>query len=90
MHGYIDRENRSDLHEDMDNLQSLASTWKMKFKADKFKVLHLGNQNPHEYIMCGICLEALSEEKDIGVIVDEKLKFDTHTVTQTSKANKDS
>ena len=80
---------RSDLQEDLDNIQSWASTWKMKFDADKLKVLHLGNQNPqYEYIMCDICLEAVREEKDMGVIVDEKLKFGTHTVTQAYKVNK--
>ena len=79
---------RSDLQEYLVNLQSWPITWQMKFNADKCKVLHLGNQNPHEYIMCDTCLEAVREEKDLGVIVDEKLKFDTHTVTQADKANR--
>ena len=39
-------QDRSDLEEDLDNLQIWASTWKMKFNADKCKVLHIGNQNP--------------------------------------------
>ena len=82
-------QDRSDLQEDLDNLQNWASTWKMKFNADKCKVLHIGNQNPqYEYRMCDTSLEAVREEKDLGVIVDEKLKFDTHTVTQANKANK--
>ena len=34
-------EDRSDLQEELDNLQIWASTWKMKFKADKCKVLHI-------------------------------------------------
>ena len=60
----------------------------MKF-TDKCKVLHIGNQNPqYEYRMCDTCLEALIEEKDLGVIVDEKLKYDTHTATHANKANK--
>ena len=38
----------------------------------------------------GTCLDAVREEKDPGVLVDEKLKFDPHTVglTQANKANK--
>ena len=61
----------------------------MKFSADKCKVLHLGNQNlQYEYIMCDTCLEAMREENDLGIIVDEKLAFDTHTITQANKANK--
>ena len=38
--------------------------------------------------MCDTCLEDVREEKDLGIIVDKKLKFDTHTVTQANKANK--
>ncbi len=75
-------QDRSDLQEDLDNLQNWASTLKMKFNAEKCKVLHIGNQNPqYEYRMCDTSLEAVREEKDLGIIVDEKLKFDTHTVT---------
>ena len=39
-------QDRNDLQEDLDNLQNWASTWEMKFNADKCKVLHIGNQNP--------------------------------------------
>ena len=85
----LTEEDRSDFQENLNNLQSWANTWKMKFNADKCKVLHLGNQNQqHEYRMCDTSLEAVREEKDLGVIVDEKLKFDTHTETQANKANK--
>ena len=38
--------------------------------------------------LCDTCLEAVREEKVLGVMVDEKLKFDTHTVTQANKANR--
>ena len=38
--------------------------------------------------MCDTCLEAVRDEKDLGVILDEKLKCDTHTVTQVNKANR--
>ena len=85
----LTEQDRSDLQEDLDNLQTWAITWKMKFNTDKCKVLHLGNQNPrYEYRMGDTCLEAVREENDLGVIVDEKLKFDTHTVTQANKANR--
>ena len=33
-------------------------------------------------------MEAATEEKDLGVIIDEKLKFDKHTEAQVNKANK--
>ena len=38
--------------------------------------------------MGDLILEAAKEEKDLGVIIDEKLKFDKHTEAQVNKANK--
>ena len=62
----LTEQDRSDLQEDLDNLQTWAITWKMKFNADKCKVLHLGNQNPrYKYRMGDTCLEAVREEKDL-------------------------
>ena len=33
-------------------------------------------------------LELITEEKDLGVIIDHKLNFSSHVVTQVKKANK--
>ena len=33
-------------------------------------------------------LEFITEEKDLGVIIDHKLNFSSHTVTEVKKANK--
>ena len=61
----------------------------MKFNVGKCKVLHLGRRNPrYEYNMGDLTLETATEEKDLGVIIDEKLKFDKHTEAQVNKANK--
>ena len=38
--------------------------------------------------MGDLILETATEEKDLGVIIDEKLKFDKHTEAQVNKANK--
>ena len=52
-------------------------------------MLHLGRRNPHyEYNMGDLTLETATEENDLGVIIDEKLKFDKHTEAQVNKANK--
>ena len=63
----------------------------MIFNVGKCKELHLGSRNPrYDYnkIMGDLILEAATEEKDLGVIIDEKLKFDKHTEVQVNKANK--
>ena len=61
----------------------------MRFNVGKCKVLHLGRKNPrYEYNMGDRTLETATEENDLGVIIDEKLKFDKHTEAQVNKANK--
>ena len=37
--------------------------------------------------MGDLTLETATEEKHLGVIIDEKLKFDKHTEAQVNKAN---
>ena len=76
------------LQEDISNLQKWSKTWQLSFNETKCKVLHLGPSNPnHNYIMNGITLESLEKEKDLGIIIDSKLKFHTHTAAVISKAN---
>ena len=46
----------------------------------KCKVLHLGRRNPHnEYNMGDLTLETATEDNELGVIIDEKLKFEINT-----------
>ena len=52
----------------------------MGHNVDKCKTLHLGNHNPgHQYTMNGNPRVKTSAEKDLGVTVDEHLKFHVHT-----------
>ena len=51
----------------------------MKFNSNKCKILHVGENNPAvSYYMDGSELESSGVEKDLGVLVDSKLKFDQH------------
>ena len=42
--------------------------------------MHVGRQSidPHDYELSGIKIQKTNEEKDIGVIVDDKLSFEKH------------
>ena len=77
------------LQEDLQALQNWAETWQLKFNAKKCKVLHLGRQNPHhKYRMDDVELQPTTEEKDLGVVIDDQLKNDIHTERQVAKANR--
>ena len=54
----------------------------------KCKSLHLGRFNPgHVHNMNGHSIERISQEKDLGVIKDEQLKFHDHTFYTINRAN---
>ena len=76
------------LQRDLDNVRNWADRWKMEFNVDKCKIMHLGNTNPgHTYTMNGTNLTTTTEERDLGVLVDDKLKFDKHIKKIVNKAN---
>ena len=68
------------IQEDLDNLQEWSETWQLRFNAGKCKVMHIGKQSePGKYTMKAngkiVELEETVNEKDLGVNVDNKLKF---------------
>ena len=73
---------------DLNNLERWSNRWQLHFNATKCKVMHFGYRNPnHAYTLNGHMLEISDNEKDLGVIIDDKLKFHIHTATATKKAN---
>jgi len=57
----------------------------MLFNVDKCKVMHMGYNNTcPEYFLngSGTKLESVSEEKDLGVIVSDDLKWENSAVKQ--------
>ena len=60
----------------------------MLFNITKCKVMHFGNKNPHfQYVMNGVLLQEVEEEKDLGVIVHNSLKPTSQVASAVMKAN---
>ena len=77
------------LQNDLVLLQEWADKWKLYFNTKKCKVLHLGLKNlKYLYTVGDETIEPVSEQKDLGVILDDNLKLHLHTEHQVNKANR--
>ena len=83
-----------ELKDDLNRLIEWPKKWELKLNSSKCKVMHFGNDISNSHTMSDLnvlkrkMLEFITEEKDLGVIIDHKLNFSSHIVTQVKKANK--
>lgn len=79
---------------DIESLQEWANKMQMTFHPDKCKVMHLGYNNPGtRYTMVRADgnlheLDEVETELDLGVTIDNKLKFSNHVNRVVAKANR--
>ncbi len=85
-------EQQSTIQEDLSKLQSWSDIWQLHFNKTKCKTLYLGKNNVKKpYHMQNnqdrVILDETVAEKDLGVMIDQELKFECHIAEAIRKAN---
>ncbi|EYC29646.1 hypothetical protein Y032_0006g3098 [Ancylostoma ceylanicum] len=90
IYGIYSRENsnqvRSALQASLANLAEWASNWNVTINFNKSSILHLGPGSTIDYAVNGLVLKSCSTTKDLGVVVDNTLKFSKHVDHCVGKA----
>ena len=83
------------LQSNLNQLVEWSNKWSLRLNPSKCKVLHLSksaSKYKHSYSMEGtehpVVLEESGYEKDLGILVDSKLSFETHINKSVQTANR--
>ncbi|CAJ0929159.1 unnamed protein product [Ranitomeya imitator] len=83
------REDSILLQMDLDKLETWAERWQMRFNNDKCKVIHMGRRNQyHHYTLNGKPLGKSDREKDLGILVNDKLTWSSQCQAAAAKTNR--
>ena len=83
------KDDQCSLQNDLEVLMDWSTTWQLHFNTQKCTVLHIGPGNAkHIYTLGDDILQNKSEEKDLGMQVDDELKFHNQVAYAVKKANR--
>ena len=88
--GVVDmRKGRDSIQKDVDRLERWACVNHMKFNKAKCKVPHMGRGNPkYKYRLDGGWVENSPEDKDLELLLDEKLNMTLQCALAAQKPNR--
>ena len=82
-------ENTNSIRADLKCLEDWSNLWQMQFNADKCKVMYFGNKNiKAKYEIAGVEIGRVTEEKDLGIYIDENFKVGNQCCKAAEKGNK--
>ena len=83
------KEDAPSLQEDIDSLVQWSLNWQLPFNVEKCKIMRIEKEkNPQPFYMNERPLNHIKEEKDLDVVVDNRLKFHTHVASAVTQTNK--
>ena len=92
MQNLISTTSHNGLQYDINRFIKWFKKWELKFNTSKCKVMDFGNDISNSMLDFNDQkrkkLEFITKKKDLGVIIDHKLNFSSHKVTQVNKVNK--
>jgi len=74
------------LQSDLDSLVSWTKEWCLKFNVDKCKVMRVAHTGQHQYVLDGVKLQEVQQERDLGVEVSSSLKPSLQCTKAAAKA----
>ena len=78
----------TELQNGLNQLSDWADEWQLSIAFNKCSVLHVGKNNPsHVYNLRDDLLKCATEVTDLGVIIDDKLRFTSHYASMAKKAH---
>ena len=79
------------LQQDLEFMEKWSNKWLLLFHPEKCKVMRIGQSSSlpqYEYKLDKTPLSYVHEETDLGITIDDKLKFSQHIEGKVNKANK--
>ena len=80
-------EGADQIQHDLETLEKWSDTWLLRFNASKCKCMHMGHENPARcYTLNGETIQAVDEEKDLGVYLSSDCKPSLQCTKAAGKA----